>query len=54
MNIDLRTFKTCVGTLELGGGGGGGGKTYLGSVEDVLHGQHGHDGEHLVTTAQVD
>ena len=27
---------------------------HLGSVEDVLDGQHGDDGEHLLTAAQVD
>ena len=27
--------------------------SYLWPVEDVLHGQHGDDGEHLVTAAQV-
>ena len=26
---------------------------YLRSVEDVLHGQHGDDGEHLFTAAQM-
>ena len=28
--------------------------TYLGPVEDVLNRQHGHDGEHLFTAAQMD
>ena len=27
---------------------------HLGSVEDVLDGQHGDDGEHLLTAAEVD
>lgn len=27
---------------------------YLWPVEDVLHRQHGHNGEHLFTAAQVD
>lgn len=26
---------------------------YLGSVEDILHGQHGHNSQHLFATAQM-
>ena len=27
---------------------------YLGSIEDILHRQHGYDGENLLTTAEMD